>query len=65
MISVPNPVKIIVHHDQLNIQTIIVNSPIIFGRGGNAKFASVNESHQIAIKGKMICNPRVRYIIRL
>lgn len=65
MIRVPNPVKISVHQDQLNIEIMMVSSPIKLGSGGSARLASVNKNHHAAIRGKIICNPRAKYKIRL
>lgn len=61
----PAPVKMRVHGDQLNRDEITINSPIRFGRGGSAKLARLNRNHQVAIRGKAVCSPRVRSIVRL
>lgn len=65
MISVPKPVKISVHEDQSKRQVIINNSPIKLGRGGKAKLARVAINHHIVIKGRRICKPRARTMVRL
>lgn len=65
MISTPKPVRIRVHMDQLNNDVIIISSPMRFGRGGNARLARVAVNHQMAIKGKSVCNPRAKIIVRL
>lgn len=65
MISVPRPVSKIVHGDQLNSVVIIMSSPIRFGRGGSARLARLAINHQAAVRGKIICNPRARIIVRL
>lgn len=54
-----------VQGDQLNIAVIITNSPIRLGRGGRARFARFEINHQVAVRGKMICKPRARIIVRL
>lgn len=65
MINVPAPVKIIVHHDQLNKEVIIISSPIRFGRGGRARLARLAMNHQAVIRGRIICSPRASSIVRL
>lgn len=65
MIKVPAPVKIRVQGDQSNIVEITINSAIRLGRGGNARFARLAMNHEVAIKGRAICNPRARTIVRL
>ncbi len=65
MIRVPRPVKIIVHHDQLKRDVIIISSPIRFGSGGSAKLAKVAINHHAVISGRAICSPRARSIVRL
>lgn len=65
VIRVPSPVRIIDHWDQLKMEEIIINSPIRFGRGGSARLARLTASHQIAARGKIICNPRASKSIRL
>lgn len=65
MISVPAPVRARVHHDQLNRLVIIISSAIRFGRGGRARLARLAINHQAAIKGRAICNPRAKIIVRL
>lgn len=54
MISVPAPVKIIVHQDQLKREVIIISSPIRLGRGGRARLARLAMNHQAAIRGRTI-----------
>lgn len=63
--SVPAPVRISVHGDQLNIAVMITSSPIRFGSGGSARFARFEINHQVAVNGKIICSPRARIIVRL
>ena len=65
MISVPAPVKIRVHHDQLNNEVIIISSPIRLGRGGRARLARLAMNHQVVIRGRAIWSPRARTIVRL
>lgn len=65
MIRVPTPVRMIVQMDQLKVDVMIINSPIRLGRGGRARFARLAMNHQVAIKGRAICNPRASTIVRL
>lgn len=65
MIRVPVPVRARVHHDQLNRDVIIISSPIRLGRGGRARLARLEMNHQVAIRGRTICRPRARTIVRL
>lgn len=65
MISVPMPVKISVHQDQLNRDVMIMSSPIRLGKGGKARLAREPRNHHVAIKGRAICNPRARTKVRL
>ena len=59
------PVRIIVRVDQLNRAIIMVSSAIRFVLGGRAIFVRLARSHQVAIRGKRGCRPRVRMRIRL
>ena len=65
MIKVPAPVRTRVHQDQLNRDEMIISSPIRFGRGGSARLARLARNHQVVIRGRAICNPRARIIVRL
>lgn len=42
-----------------------MSSPIRLGRGGRAKFARLAMNHQVVIRGRAICRPRARSIVRL
>lgn len=61
----PPPVNNRVNHDQLNKEVIIISSPIRLGSGGSARFARLARNHQEAIKGKIICSPRAKIMVRL
>ena len=61
----PSPVKMIVHQDQLNMDVIIINSPMRLGRGGRARLARLAINHQAVIRGRAICMPRASSIVRL
>lgn len=59
------PVRMIVKADQLNRVTMMVNSAIRFVVGGRAIFVRLASSHQVAIRGRRGCRPRVSRRIRL
>jgi len=65
VISVPAPVRIRVQGDQLKREVMIISSPIRLGSGGRARFARVLMNHHVAIRGKIVCRPRARSIVRL
>ena len=65
MISVPAPVRTRVQGDQLNREVMIISSPMRLGSGGRARFARVPMNHHVAIRGKIVCMPRERIIVRL
>lgn len=54
-----------VHGDQLNIAVMIRISPIKLGRGGRARLARLAVNHHTAVKGRIICIPRAKIIVRL
>lgn len=62
---VPAPVSAIVHQDQLNSEVIIISSPMRFGSGGSARLARLAINHHAVIRGRTICSPRARTIVRL
>lgn len=62
---VPSPVRIIVQLDQLNIDVIIISSPIRLGVGGRARLARLARNHQVPISGRIICIPRASSKVRL
>jgi len=59
------PSKIIDKFDHENMAIVTNNSPIRLIDGGRARFMRLASSHQAAIKGKIICKPRARIIVRL
>lgn len=65
MIKVPVPVRARVHQDQLNIEVMIISSPMRLGSGGRARLARLAINHQAVIKGRATCNPRAKTIVRL
>lgn len=44
---------------------MIRSSPSRLIDGGKARFARLARIHQVAINGKIICNPRVIIMVRL
>lgn len=65
MISAPVPVSTRVHQAQLKRAVIIISSAIRLGSGGRARLARLAKSHQAAIRGRAICRPRARSMVRL
>lgn len=59
------PSRIIEKLDHENIDIVTSNSPIRLMDGGRARFVRLARSHQAAIRGRIICRPRVRIIVRL
>lgn len=45
---------------------VMINSSAIrLGRGGNPKLARLATNHQVPIRGRIICRPRARSMVRL
>ena len=65
MIRVPIPVRIRVQGDQLNSEVIIMSSPMRLGNGGRARFARLLMNHHVVMRGRTVCIPRARTIVRL
>lgn len=59
------PVRMIVGGDQLNSAIMMLSSAIRFVVGGRAMFVRLASSHQVAIRGRSGCNPRVSRRMRL
>lgn len=59
------PRRVMDRLDHENIDITINNSPIRLIVGGRAKLVRLASSHQAAIRGSSICNPRARIIVRL
>lgn len=59
------PVRRIEGLDQLNKDVMIMSSPIRLIDGGSARLARLARNHHVAIRGKIICKPRARVIVRL
>lgn len=59
------PIRTIVMLDHEKEATTTNSSPIKLMVGGRARFARLASNHQAAIKGRMVCRPRARIIVRL
>lgn len=63
--NIAMPVKISVRFDQLNRVVMIISSAIRFVVGGSAMLVKLANSHQVAMRGRMGCRPRVSRRMRL
>lgn len=63
IILIPN--RIMEKLDHENIDTVTNNSPIRLIEGGRARFVKLARSHQAVIRGRIICKPRAKIIVRL
>lgn len=59
------PIIMIDRLDQVNVDTTTNNSPMRLIEGGSARFMRLASSHQAAIRGRIVCRPRARIIVRL
>lgn len=60
---VPMRIIVILDHEKEAITTN--NSPTRLIVGGRARFARLANSHHAAIRGRRVCRPRARIIVRL
>lgn len=65
VITMFTPIKIIVMLDHEKVDITTNNSPIRLIVGGRARLVKLARSHQVAIKGRSVCRPRARIIVRL
>lgn len=63
--AVLSPSKIIEKLDHEKEDTITINSPRRLIVGGRARLARLARSHHVHIRGKIVCRPRARIIVRL
>ena len=63
MILVLIRIMVMFDHEKEAITTN--SSPIRLIVGGRARFARLASSHQAAIRGRIVCRPRARIIVRL
>lgn len=59
------PARIIVRLDQENDEIITNSSPIRLMEGGSARLVRLARSHHAAMRGRIVCSPRARIIVRL
>lgn len=59
------PSRIMEKPDHENMDTVINSSPIRLIDGGRAKFVKLARSHQAAIRGRIVCKPRAKIMVRL
>lgn len=62
---VPRPVITMVSEDQLNVDVMIISSPVRLTVGGSAMFIRFVNSHHVVIRGRISCRPRARSNVRL
>ena len=65
VITIFNPIKIIVILDHEKVDITTNSSPIRLIVGGKARLVRLAKSHQVAISGRNICRPRARIIVQL
>lgn len=63
MILVLIRIMVMFDHEKEAITTN--SSPIRLIVGGRARFARLASNHQAAIRGRIVCRPRARIIVRL
>lgn len=59
------PIRIMVILDHEKEATTTNNSPTRLIVGGRARFARLASSHQAAIRGRIVCRPRAKIMVRL
>lgn len=59
------PMRIMEIEDHENVAMTTNSSPIRLIVGGRARLVRLASSHQAAIRGKMVCSPRARIMVRL
>lgn len=65
VIVILTPSKIMDRSDHENMAIVTNSSPIRLIDGGRARFMRLASNHQAAIRGKIICRPRARIMVRL
>lgn len=65
VIIIFNPRRISDRLDQENIDITTNSSPIKLIVGGRARLVRLANNHQAAIRGRRVCRPRARIIVRL
>lgn len=59
------PMRAMDIEDHENVAITTNSSPIRLIDGGRARLARLASSHQAAIRGKIVCSPRARIMVRL
>lgn len=59
------PMRIMEIEDHENVAMTTNSSPIRLIVGGRARLVRLASNHQAAIRGKMVCSPRARIMVRL
>lgn len=65
VITILIPNKVIERLDHENMETVTNSSPIRLMDGGRARFVRLARSHQAVIRGRIVCRPRARIMVRL
>ena len=65
VITIFNPIKIIVMMDHEKVDITTNSSPIRLIVGGRARLVRLAKSHQVAVSGRNVCRPQARIIIWL
>lgn len=59
------PMRAMETEDHENVAITTNSSPIRLIVGGKARFVRLASNHQAAIRGRRVCNPRARIMVRL
>lgn len=65
VITIFVPMRMIDMEDQENVDITTNSSPIRLIVGGRARLVRLARSHQAVIRGKIVCRPRARIMVRL
>lgn len=59
------PIRTMEMEDHENVDITTNSSPIRLIVGGRARLVKLARSHQAPIRGKIVCRPRARIMVRL
>lgn len=59
------PMRVMEMEDHENVVITTNSSPIRLIVGGNARFVRLASNHQAAIRGRRVCSPRAKIMVRL
>ena len=65
VITIFNPIKIIVMMDHEKVDITTNSSPIRLIVGSRARLVRLARSHQVAISGRNVCRPQAKIIVWL